>query len=163
MASWKAAALKHVSGSFGQSCRPGAWIIPMPPKSLGQAFPFLIFLKKGLITIESQEMYRIPEGARPGEGEHGAESEPGTAFGGRADLSGMAGAGPKACTSFRSDRKWKDPGLYAPDPEGTGGGKQAIVLIPEIALTYQTVRRFYAMFGDKVWLPELQTFPRRTL
>jgi primosomal protein N' (replication factor Y) len=29
-------------------------------------------------------------------------------------------------------------------------GKQAIVLIPEIALTYQTVRRFYAMFGDKV-------------
>ena len=29
-------------------------------------------------------------------------------------------------------------------------GKQAIILIPEIALTYQTVRRFYAMFGDKV-------------
>ena len=29
-------------------------------------------------------------------------------------------------------------------------GKQAIVLIPEIALTYQTVNRFYAEFGDKV-------------
>ena len=29
-------------------------------------------------------------------------------------------------------------------------GEQAIVLIPEIALTYQTVRRFYARFGDKV-------------
>ena len=29
-------------------------------------------------------------------------------------------------------------------------GKQAIVLIPEIALTYQTVRRFYGWFGDKV-------------
>ena len=28
--------------------------------------------------------------------------------------------------------------------------KQAIVLIPEIALTYQTVRRFYGWFGDKV-------------
>ena len=27
-------------------------------------------------------------------------------------------------------------------------GKEAIVLIPEIALTYQTVRRFYARFGD---------------
>lgn len=29
-------------------------------------------------------------------------------------------------------------------------GKQAIVLIPEIALTYQTVRLFYARFGEKV-------------
>lgn len=29
-------------------------------------------------------------------------------------------------------------------------GKAAIVLIPEIALTYQTVRRFYGRFGDKV-------------
>ncbi len=29
-------------------------------------------------------------------------------------------------------------------------GRQAIVLIPEIALTYQTVMRFYRKFGDKV-------------
>lgn len=29
-------------------------------------------------------------------------------------------------------------------------GKQAILLIPEIALTYQTVRRFYERFGDRV-------------
>ena len=29
-------------------------------------------------------------------------------------------------------------------------GQQAVVLIPEIALTYQTVRRFYARFGEKV-------------
>ena len=29
-------------------------------------------------------------------------------------------------------------------------GQQAIVLIPEIALTYQTVQRFYGRFGDKV-------------
>lgn len=29
-------------------------------------------------------------------------------------------------------------------------GKEAIVLIPEIALTYQTVMRFYKRFGDKV-------------
>ena len=35
--------------------------------------------------------------------------------------------------------------LYA----GIAGGAD-IVLIPEIALTYQTVRRFYARFGDKV-------------
>ncbi|MCL2865777.1 MAG: primosomal protein N' [Lachnospiraceae bacterium] len=31
-----------------------------------------------------------------------------------------------------------------------GGGGQAIVLIPEIALTYQTVLRFYRCFGDRV-------------
>ena len=29
-------------------------------------------------------------------------------------------------------------------------GRQAIVLIPEISLTYQTLRRFYGRFGDKV-------------
>lgn len=29
-------------------------------------------------------------------------------------------------------------------------GRQAIVLIPEIALTYQTLRRFYSRFGDRV-------------
>ena len=29
-------------------------------------------------------------------------------------------------------------------------GRQAIVLIPEIALTYQTVMRFYRCFGDRV-------------
>ncbi|NLP35933.1 MAG: primosomal protein N' [Clostridiales bacterium] len=29
-------------------------------------------------------------------------------------------------------------------------GKQVIVLIPEIALTYQTVRRFYNRFGDRI-------------
>ena len=29
-------------------------------------------------------------------------------------------------------------------------GQQAIILIPEITLTYQTVRRFYARFGEKV-------------
>ena len=46
LASWKAAALKHVNGFFGQSWRPGAWIILMPPKNLEPAFPFLIFLKK---------------------------------------------------------------------------------------------------------------------
>ena len=30
------------------------------------------------------------------------------------------------------------------------GGRQAIVLIPEIALTYQTLMRFYRRFGDRV-------------
>ena len=29
-------------------------------------------------------------------------------------------------------------------------GRQAVMLIPEIALTYQTVLRFYKRFGDRV-------------
>ena len=34
--------------------------------------------------------------------------------------------------------------------EIVGRGRQAIVLIPEIALTYQTLLRFYTRFGDRV-------------
>lgn len=34
--------------------------------------------------------------------------------------------------------------------EVIASGKQVIVLIPEIALTYQTVMRFYKRFGDRV-------------
>ena len=34
--------------------------------------------------------------------------------------------------------------------EVVASGKQAIVLIPEIALTYQTVNRFYSRFGDRI-------------
>ena len=29
-------------------------------------------------------------------------------------------------------------------------GKQAIMMIPEISLTYQTVKRFFDVFGDRV-------------
>ena len=79
-------------------------------KELGAGISVLDFFeKKGLITIESQEMYRIPEGL------------------------GLV----KENMELSLQKVLEE-------------GKQAIVLIPEIALTYQTVRRFYAMFGDKV-------------
>ena len=42
-------------------------------------------------------------------------------------------------------------------------GKQAIVLIPEIALTYQTVMRFYRLFRRQSFYHELKTVCRRTL
>lgn len=123
----------------------------MPPKSLEPAFPSLIFFeKKGLITIESQEMYRIPEG-----------------FGLVKENMELSLNQEQLLAAEQIFREWQEP-----DPRpallfgvtGSGKtqvymrliqkvleeGKQAIVLIPEIALTYQTVRRFYAMFGDKV-------------
>ena len=42
-------------------------------------------------------------------------------------------------------------------------GKQAIVLIPEIALTYQTVRRFYNRFGASGVHYKFKTFGRGAL
>lgn len=44
----------------------------------------------------------------------------------------------------------KDGSLHGTDCTCACAGKQAIVLIPEIALTYQTVRRFYNRFGAQV-------------
>ena len=120
-------------------------------KELGAGASVLDFFeKKGMIRLENQEMYRIPN---------------------QADLVKEDG---ELCLNAEQNvavkqifREWKEP---EPRPvllfgvTGSGKtqvymrliqqviqeGKQAIVLIPEIALTYQTVRRFYAMFGDKV-------------
>ena len=108
------------------------------------------FEKKGMIRLENQEMYRI------------------------ANQADLVKEDCELCLNAEQNvavkqifREWKEP---EPRPvllfgvTGSGKtqvymrliqqviqeGKQAIVLIPEIALTYQTVRRFYAMFGDKV-------------
>ena len=120
-------------------------------KELGAGISVLDFFeKKGLITIESQEMYRIPEG-----------------FGLVKENMELSLNQEQLLAAEQIFREWQEP-----DPRpallfgvtGSGKtqvymrliqkvleeGKQAIVLIPEIALTYQTVRRFYAMFGDKV-------------
>ena len=120
-------------------------------KELGAGASVLDFFeKKGMIRLENQEMYRIPN---------------------QADL---VKEYCELCLNAEQNvavkqifREWKE---QEPRPvllfgvTGSGKtqvymrliqqviqeGKQAIVLIPEIALTYQTVRRFYAMFGDKV-------------
>ena len=51
----------------------------------------------------------------------------------------------KGCDGQRQDRS-----LYGAIAKMQKAGRQAIVLIPEIALTYQTVLRFYNRFGDRV-------------
>ena len=94
-------------------------------KELGAGISVLDFFeKKGLITIESQEMYRIPEGLGlvKENMELSLNQEQLLAA---EQIFGNGRSRTKACTSFRRFlcRKRKDPGLYAPDPEGTGGGK----------------------------------------
>ena len=120
-------------------------------KELGANVSVLDFFeKKGMIRLESQEMYRIPDQADlvkedrelclNEEQQAAAEqifqewqkSEPRPTL-----LFGVTGSG-KTQVYMRLIQQVIEE------------GKQAIVLIPEIALTYQTVRRFYAMFGDKV-------------
>ena len=120
-------------------------------KELGANVSVLDFFeKKGMIRLESQEMYRIPDQANlvkedrelclNEEQQAAAEQifqewqkpEPRPTL-----LFGVTGSG-KTQVYMRLIQQVIEE------------GKQAIVLIPEIALTYQTVRRFYAMFGDKV-------------
>ena len=120
-------------------------------KELGANVSVLDFFeKKGMIRLESQEMYRIPdqvdlvkedrELCLNEEQQAAAEQifqewqkpEPRPTL-----LFGVTGSG-KTQVYMRLIQQVIEE------------GKQAIVLIPEIALTYQTVRRFYAMFGDKV-------------
>ena len=120
-------------------------------KELGANVSVLDFFeKKGMIRLESQEMYRLPDQADlvkedrelclNEEQQAAAEQifqewqkpEPRPTL-----LFGVTGSG-KTQVYMRLIQQVIEE------------GKQAIVLIPEIALTYQTVRRFYAMFGDKV-------------
>lgn len=106
------------------------------------------FLEQGICALETRSSFRSPvgEGAAPGERVRLNEEQ-------LAAVSGILSA-------FRGDRR----PCYLHGITGSGKtevymevirqvaaeGKQAIVLIPEIALTWQTVMRFYRQFGDRV-------------
>ena len=83
-------------------------------------------VEQGLVHIQQDEIYRIPieEGSIP-----------------REKLSDLTEAQQKV---------GKTQVYMKLIEQVTAEGKQVIVLIPEISLTYQTVRRFYGWFGDKV-------------
>lgn len=106
-------------------------------------------LDQGWIRLESSEVYRLPVKG----GEFPAEEE-----------FPLTPAQQEAVRRIREE--WRNRGRTVLLQGVTGSGKtrvymelisqvvekgrQVIVLIPEIALTYQTVRRFYSRFGDRV-------------
>ena len=105
--------------------------------------------EQGLLTIETQEVYRNPVS-------HELVSEYTITFTREQEA---------AIRAFGSDYEQGTRNTYLIHGiTGSGktelymemirqvvaSGKQAIVLIPEIALTYQTVRRFYRLFGDRI-------------
>ena len=104
---------------------------------------------KGIIAIESEEYYRKPiaaEGSRYGkkilsdEQQHIVDTVKRDYDEGKRDtylIHGITGSG-------------KTEVYIALIDDVIKRGKQAIVLIPEIALTYQTLMRFYRHFGDRV-------------
>lgn len=106
--------------------------------------------QQGIVRVEQDEIYRTPVDG---------EQIP------REEIPSLSASQQAALEEVR--REWRKP---APRPvlihgvtgsgktqiymklieQVTASGRQVIVLIPEIALTYQTVRRFYGWFGDKV-------------
>lgn len=65
-------------------------------------------------------------------------------------LENASGQHPKPCLIHGVTGSGKTEVYMELIADAIAKGKQAIVLIPEIALTYQTVMRFYNRFGDRV-------------
>lgn len=105
--------------------------------------------KQNVITVETQELYRNPvRETAPGQERlilNEAQQKAVTQFCTQYDagerkpwlLYGVTGSGKTLCYIEMIQHV-------------TAQGKQAIVLIPEIALTFQTVQRFYRRFGSQV-------------
>ena len=105
--------------------------------------------KQNVITVETQELYRNPvRETAPGQKRlilNEAQQKAVTQFCTQYDagerkpwlLYGVTGSGKTLCYIEMIQHV-------------TAQGKQAIVLIPEIALTYQTVTRFTKRFGERV-------------
>ena len=120
-------------------------------KELGMTAAVLTpLVEQGLIHIQQDEIYRMPieEGTIP-----------------RKELSSLTE--PQREVLVQIQEEWKQDSPRPVLLHGVTGsgktqvymklieqvaaqGKQVIVLIPEISLTYQTVRRFYGWFGNRV-------------
>lgn len=106
------------------------------------------FLELGLIREETEETYRNPiRGLKREAQEYVFTKEQ------RAAIDGMMevwNSDQKPCLLHGITGSGKTLVYMELIRQVIAQGKQAIVLIPEIALTYQTVMRFYHHFGDRV-------------
>ena len=105
--------------------------------------------KRGAVTVSSEERYRIPYGYSEGKTERYALSdEQKKAYD---VLCGLARAGSPACALlFGVTGSGKTAVLAELCRSVVEGGRSAIILVPEIALTKQTLDSFRRCFGDDV-------------
>lgn len=109
------------------------------------------FLEKGLISVESQRCYRTPmpkERADCRKPELTREQREAV----RAILEEWESLNPRPCLIKGVTGSGKTEVYMELIDHVLSMEKQVIVLIPEIALTYQNVSRFYSRFGDCVSL-----------
>lgn len=120
-------------------------------KELGANVSVLDFFeKKGMIRLESQEMYRLPDQADLVKEDRELCLNEEQQAAAKQIFQEWQKPEPRPTLLFGVTGSGKTQVYMRLIQQVIEEGKQAIVLIPEIALTYQTVRRFYAMFGDKV-------------
>lgn len=105
--------------------------------------------EKGWIRLETQEVYRNPVKLLSRETEHFALNESQRQVVEKITAGWEAGDG-RPCLIHGVTGSGKTQIYMELIARVLEAGQQAIVLIPEIALTHQTLERFYGRFGEKV-------------
>lgn len=105
--------------------------------------------EKGILTVDSRSFYRNPVTMQAEKEERNVLSEEQQAI--VTDILAAYAKGAPGVSLIHGITGSGKTEVYMALMEGIlQRGKQAIVLIPEIALTYQTLMRFYKRFGDRV-------------
>ncbi|MBO4217583.1 MAG: primosomal protein N' [Clostridia bacterium] len=105
--------------------------------------------EKGCVRIESEERYRVPYGFSGGEKTRYSLSPEQTAA--YETLKGLSETGKPACALlFGVTGSGKTAVLAELCRSVVEGGRSAVILVPEIALTKQTLDSFRRCFGDDI-------------
>ena len=105
--------------------------------------------KDGIIEVRSSEQYRTPSIGR-GNLKAVAALSPAQEAVAKEIMAGAAAGDRRPSLIYGITGSGKTEVYMEIIAEAVSRGKQCIVLIPEIALSFQTLMRFYARFGDRV-------------